>query len=130
VLSFNQTKYLIKIQYIVYRLVDTIVWVKKGKTAEFRSNQGYHVRHAKEIALLGLKGNSPKGASLRKVVDVINSMPRMHSQKPDEQYRIGELLCPHGLRVELFARRHNMRPGWISIGNEISEEAYAEALRK
>lgn len=44
---------------------------------------------------------------------------RETSRKPDELYGIIERLCPGGRKLELFARPHNRRPGWLSLGNQL-----------
>ena len=45
-------------------------------------------------------------------------------------YRIIENFCLGRRRLELFGEDHNIRPGWVTLGNKISssnwnEEAYA-----
>ena len=55
---------------------------------------------------------------------------RIHSQKPDKVYEIVEGLCPNGPYLELFGRRHNMRPGWVTVGNQISEEEYTKGVQR
>jgi mRNA m6A methyltransferase catalytic subunit len=115
-------------QYLPYRLKDTLVWVKDGNDGKLRSNPGHHLRHAKEICLVCLKGNSPQGANFCTFLDVIRSKPRQNSRKPDEVYEIIEGLCPGGPYLELFGRRHNMRPGWVTVGNQIEEVEYLKGL--
>jgi mRNA (2'-O-methyladenosine-N6-)-methyltransferase len=34
-------------------------------------------------------------------------------------YEIIERLVPGGRKVEIFARKHNIRPGWLSVGNQL-----------
>lgn len=51
--------------------------------------------------------------------DVIVAEVRDTSRKPDEMYSIIERLCPKGRKVELFGRKHNARPGWITVGNQL-----------
>lgn len=40
------------------------------------------------------------------------------SRKPDEVYGVIERLAPHGRKLELFGRKHNIRPGWLTLGNQ------------
>ena len=40
-------------------------------------------------------------------------------KKPSKLYRIIEELVPNGAKLELFARLHNLRSLWISVGNEL-----------
>ncbi|KAK0534167.1 methyltransferase [Tilletia horrida] len=51
--------------------------------------------------------------------DVIVSEVRDTSRKPDELYGLIERLCPGGRKVELFGRKHNMRRGWLTLGNQL-----------
>jgi len=30
-----------------------------------------------------------------------------------------EKLIPNGRKIEMFARKHNIRPGWLSVGNQL-----------
>ncbi|EST05277.2 MT-A70-like protein [Kalmanozyma brasiliensis GHG001] len=54
--------------------------------------------------------------------DVIVSEVRDTSRKPDELYSIIERLCPGGRKVELFGRRHNVRRGWLTLGNQLKSD--------
>ena len=54
--------------------------------------------------------------------DVIVSEVRDTSRKPDELYSIIERLCPGGRKVELFGRKHNVRPGWLTLGNQLKSD--------
>ena len=46
--------------------------------------------------------------------DVIVSEVRETSRKPDEVYGLIERMCPGGRKVEIFGRKHNVRPGYVS----------------
>lgn len=54
--------------------------------------------------------------------DVIVSEVRDTSRKPDELYAIIERLCPGGKKVELFGRKHNVRRGWMTLGNQLKSD--------
>lgn len=43
---------------------------------------------------------------------------RETSRKPDEVYGVIERLAPHGRKLEMFGRKHNIRPGWLTLGNQ------------
>ena len=45
---------------------------------------------------------------------------RETSRKPDEMYGLLERLSPGTRKLELFARQHNVRPGWVSLGNQLN----------
>lgn len=44
---------------------------------------------------------------------------RETSRKPDEMYPLLERLSPGTRKLEIFARQHNVRPGWVSLGNQL-----------
>ena len=44
---------------------------------------------------------------------------RETSRKPDEIYELIERMKPGGRKLELFARPHNRRKGWVSLGNQL-----------
>ncbi len=43
------------------RLVDEIVWVKMTVNRRLAKSHGYYLQHAKEVCLVGKKGNDPLG---------------------------------------------------------------------
>ena len=44
---------------------------------------------------------------------------RETSRKPDEMYSLLERLSPGTRKLEIFARQHNVKPGWVSLGNQL-----------
>ena len=56
--------------------------------------------------------------------DVVVSEVRETSRKPDEVYELIERMCPGGRKIEIFGRKHNTRPGYVtSLRPRISTEA-------
>lgn len=53
-------------------------------------------------------------------------MERETSRKPDEIYSVLDRLCPSGRKLELFGRKHNTRPGWMTLGNQLGDSQVAE----
>lgn len=51
---------------------------------------------------------------------------RETSRKPDEIYELIERMKPGGRKLELFARAHNRRKGWISLGNQLPGTYFVE----
>ncbi|CAI2367938.1 unnamed protein product [Moneuplotes crassus] len=102
-----------------YRKVEEIVWVKINQLNKLirTGRTGHWLNHSKEHCLVGLKGK-PK-YPLKLDTDVIVAKVRETSQKPDELYHMIERLVPTGRRIEIFARMNNIRPGWLSIGNQL-----------
>ena len=80
---------------------------------------GFYFRNTTELVLFGVKGKNARTlAPGRSQVNIIRSMKREHSRKPDELYEIVEA-CSSGPYLELFAR--GTRPGWASWGNQAEE---------
>jgi mRNA (2'-O-methyladenosine-N6-)-methyltransferase len=86
-------------------------------------NQGYYFLHSSETCLVGVKTQvGKKFEYISKVSnDVIFAQTRKKSQKPDQLYHIIEKMVPGGRKVELFARNHCIRKGWLSLGNQLGE---------
>ena len=45
---------------------------------------------------------------------------RETSRKPDEMYPLLERLSPGTRKLEIFARQHNVKPGWVCLGNQLA----------
>ena len=45
--------------------------------------------------------------------DVVVGEVRETSRKPDEMYSLLERLSPGTRKLEIFARSHNCKPGWV-----------------
>lgn len=78
---------------------------------------GHWINHSKEHCLVGIKGNPKINWNID--CDVIISEARETSRKPDEIYGIIDWMSPNGRKLELFARPHNRRENWISMGNQL-----------
>ncbi len=77
---------------------------------------GFYFRNTTELILFGTRGKAARTlAPGRRQVNIIRSMKREHSRKPDELYTIIES-CSPGPFLELFAR--GSQPGWITWGNQ------------
>lgn len=76
----------------------------------------------------GLTANSlcPNWSNAGLDADVIVAEVRDTSRKPDELYSIIERLCPMGRKIELFGRKHNARPGWLTVGNQLKGDCVVE----
>lgn len=80
---------------------------------------GFYFRNTTELILFGVRGRNartlPPG---RRQVNIIKSMKREHSRKPDELYELIES-CSPGPFLELFAR--GTHPGWTAWGNQADD---------
>ncbi|MBQ7187976.1 MAG: S-adenosylmethionine-binding protein [Kiritimatiellae bacterium] len=77
---------------------------------------GFYFRNVTEVLLFGVRGgNNRTLAPARSQVNLIRTMKREHSRKPDEMVAIIEA-CSPGPYLELFARGD--RDGWAMWGNQ------------
>jgi N6-adenosine-specific RNA methylase IME4 len=79
---------------------------------------GFYFRNTTEMILFGIRGHLRTLAPGRRQVNIIKTMKREHSRKPDELYEIVER-CSPGPYLELFAR--GKREGWDQWGNEVDD---------
>ena len=94
-----------------------IVWekVRKDGMPDGRG-VGFYFRNVTELLLFGIKGtNNRTLAPARSQVNLLRTMKREHSRKPDEIIPIIEA-CSPGPYIELFARGD--RDGWAMWGNQ------------
>ena len=80
---------------------------------------GFYFRNVTEILLFGIKGDKNRTLQPgRSQVNLLRSIKREHSRKPDEFVDLIES-CSSGPRLELFAR--GTREGWDMWGNQAVE---------
>ncbi len=97
-----------------------IVWhkVRKDGGPDGRG-VGFYFRNTTELLLFGTRGKNARTLNPgRSQVNIIRTMKREHSRKPDEQYDLIES-CSPGPFLELFAR--GKRRHWIGWGNQADE---------
>ncbi|KAF5837050.1 MT-A70-domain-containing protein [Dunaliella salina] len=102
-----------------YDRVDELIWVKTNQLQRLirTGRTGHWLNHSKEHCLIGVKGKP----ALNRFVDcdVLVSEVRETSRKPDEMYSLLERLSPGTRKLEIFARSHNLKPGWVGLGNQL-----------
>ena len=82
---------------------------------------GFYFRNVTEILLFGIRGDKNRTLDpARSQVNIIRTMKREHSRKPDEIIPIIEA-CSPGPYLEMFAR--GTRKGWDMWGNQ-AEDGY------
>ncbi|MBN1359340.1 MAG: hypothetical protein JW993_02055 [Sedimentisphaerales bacterium] len=79
---------------------------------------GFYFRNTTEMVLFGVRGHLRTLPPGRRQVNIIKTMKREHSRKPDELYEIIEA-CSPAPYLELFAR--GTREGWDQWGNEVDD---------
>ncbi len=98
-----------------------LVWEKVRKDG-FPDGRGvgFYFRNTTELLLFGIKGgNNRTEQAGRSQVNLIRSIKREHSRKPDEFVSLIEN-CSIGPYLELFARGD--RDGWDMWGNQASDD--------
>ena len=98
-----------------------IIWekVRKDGMPDGRG-VGFYFRNVTEILLFGIRGGNNRTLDAgRSQVNLIRSMKREHSRKPDEFISLIES-CSPGPFLELFARGD--RDGWDMWGNQATED--------
>lgn len=98
-----------------------LVWEKVRKDG-FPDGRGvgFYFRNTTELLLFGIKGgNNRTEQAGRTQVNLIRSIKREHSRKPDEFVSLIEN-CSVGPYLELFARGD--REGWDMWGNQASDD--------
>lgn len=98
-----------------------LVWEKVRKDG-FPDGRGvgFYFRNTTELLLFGIKGgNNLTEQAGRSQVNLIRSIKREHSRKPDEFVSLIEN-CSIGPYLELFARGD--RDGWDMWGNQASDD--------
>ncbi len=102
-----------------FKYKTNIIWhkVRKDGGPDGRG-VGFYFRNTTEILLFGIRGSLRTLAPGRSQVNIIRSMKREHSRKPEEQYDLIQE-CSEGPFLELFARGN--RKGWTLWGNQAEE---------
>ena len=97
-----------------------LIWEKVRKDGQPDGRGvGFYFRNVTEILLFGIKGDKNRTLQPgRSQVNLLRTMKREHSRKPDEFVSLIEA-CSSGPRLELFARGD--RDGWDMWGNQANE---------
>lgn len=103
-----------------FQYKSNLVWhkVRKDGGPDGRG-VGFYFRNTTELILFGVKGKNARTLQPgRSQVNIIRTMKREHSRKPDEQYALIES-CSPGPFLEMFAR--GSREGWTTWGNQADD---------
>lgn len=108
------------LQHWGYQPINGINWVKTSRRGIYHPSNGYYLQHTKESLLVGVKG---KGVNLIRTSEfndlIVQPRNLRQSHKPTKLYKIIEKMFPGGIFIEIFARSHNLRDNWISLGLEL-----------
>ena len=93
-----------------------IVWhkVRKDGGPDGRG-VGFYFRNTTELLLFGVRGSLRTLPPGRSQVNILRTMKREHSRKPDEQYDLIESCSPPAY-LEVFGR--GGREGWTVFGDQ------------
>ncbi|KAH0671434.1 hypothetical protein KY290_025868 [Solanum tuberosum] len=118
-----------------FRRCEDICWVKTNKTTAtpgLRHDSHTLLQHTKEHCLLGIKGTvrrSTDGHIIHANIDtdviIAEEPPYGSSAKPEDMYRIIEHFALGRRRLELFGEDHNIRSGWLTVGNGLSSSNFS-----
>lgn len=97
-----------------------LIWEKVRKDGEPDGRGvGFYFRNVTEVLLFGIRGTKNRTLQPgRSQVNLLRTMKREHSRKPDEFVSLIEA-CSSGPRLELFARGN--REGWDMWGNQADD---------
>lgn len=97
-----------------------LIWEKVRKDGQPDGRGvGFYFRNVTEILLFGIKGSNNRTLQPgRSQVNLLRTMKREHSRKPDEFVSLIEA-CSSGPRLEMFARGD--RAGWDMWGNQADD---------
>lgn len=97
-----------------------LIWEKVRKDGQPDGRGvGFYFRNVTEILLFGIKGDKNRTLQPgRSQVNLLRTMKREHSRKPDEFVSLIEA-CSQGPRLEMFARGN--RDDWDMWGNQADE---------
>ncbi|WCJ36686.1 N6-adenosine-methyltransferase non-catalytic subunit MTB [Euphorbia peplus] len=117
-----------------FRRCEDICWVKTNKsnaTPGLRHDSHTLFQHSKEHCLMGIKGTvrrSTDGHIIHANIDtdviIAEEPPYGSTQKPEDMYRIIEHFSLGRRRLELFGEDHNIRSGWLTVGNGLSSSNF------
>lgn len=123
-----------------FRRCEDICWIKTNK-----KNIGHNknlepkaiFQRTKEHCLMGIKGTvrrSTDGNFIHSNVDIdliISEEPPYGTyEKPDEIFHIIEHFCLGRRRLHLFGRDTTIRPGWLTVGPELTNSNFNPDLYK
>ena len=102
-----------------YDIVSFGNWIKISTYGRDWPSNGYFFQHCKETYLVAKKGRAPETFNPKMFEDAIYCGRGRQSHKPDKLYEVIEKMFPNAMYLEIFARAHNLRENWVSIGLEI-----------
>lgn len=116
-----------------FRRCEDICWIKTNKCNRSKSalDSKAFFQRTKEHCLMGIKGTvrrSTDGDFIHANVDIdliITEEPPLGcTEKPSELFNIIEHFCLGRRRLHLFGRDSTIRPGWLTLGSELTHSNF------
>lgn len=121
-----------------FRRCEDICWIKTNKKMpEHNRNleSGAILQRTKEHCLMGIKGTVRRSLDSHFIhtnidIDLIITEEPGYGKpdKPEEIFHIIEHFCLGKRRLYLFGRDSTIRPGWLTVGPELSESSFDKKL--
>ncbi|GLJ55576.1 hypothetical protein SUGI_1193490 [Cryptomeria japonica] len=119
-----------------FKRIDDICWLKTNhesrSMSDFVNRDSNSIfKRTKEHCLVGLKGmisadmqDHLMHPNIDADIVISEEPPYGSTQKPDYVYNIIEHLVQGRRRIEIFGADHNLRHGWLTIGNALSSSNF------
>lgn len=95
----------------------SLIWEKMTSGGKPHFGMGRYLRASHERCIVAVRGKAQP--AVRNVRSRFSAPVGVHSQKPEEFYRIVETMYPEGPWFEMFAR--TTRPRWTQVGHELGK---------
>jgi N6-adenosine-specific RNA methylase IME4 len=79
---------------------------------------------------MAIKGSFSDRTKLQRIKDVFIRERMQHSRKPDIIHQIAERFYPKGQYLEIFGRKHNLRPNWKTLGNQLGDNSPGAGIKE
>ncbi|PIK49806.1 putative methyltransferase-like protein 14-like [Apostichopus japonicus] len=118
-----------------FRRCEDICWIKTNitKPGSISLEHGAVLQRTKEHCLMGIKGTvrrSTDGDFIHANVDldviITEEPPQGSLDKPEEIFHIMEHFCLGRRRLHVFGEDHTVRPGWLSVGPQLTNSNYSK----
>ncbi|XP_048581270.1 N6-adenosine-methyltransferase non-catalytic subunit [Nematostella vectensis] len=123
-----------------FRRCEDICWIKTNKTNPGNTKYLEPIaifQHTKEHCLMGIRGTvrrSTDGDFIHANVDIdliiTEEPPEASLEKPTEIFHIIEHFCLGRRRLHLFGSDSTLRPGWLTVGPDLSSTNFSSETYK
>ena len=112
------------------RFRDVLTWVKLTNSGRKATMMGPILLRCTEFCLIFETLDPPETMIRGCALNLVEEGRGIQSEKPYEVYGVLErMFGENGRFLELFARKNNLRKGWVSVGNEFNELKVTEETK-